>query len=189
MGEVEEKETFEEFAKRIKKVDGPRVHKITNSYGVYDAFKYYRKIKPSDKKFVLSESQYFAIIRQVNAAFAELLSNGHSISLPLNMGTIEIRKYKREPRLDEEGKLVYNAPLDWDKSLKMWYEHSNAFNEKLILKQESGFTYRIRYSKLGARYKNQTYFLFKSNRAVRKAVSDNIKNGRIDAFDAYRNKK
>ena len=33
-----------EFINEIKKVHEPRVHKITNSYGVYDAFKYYRKI-------------------------------------------------------------------------------------------------------------------------------------------------
>lgn len=96
-----------EFINEIKKVHEPRVHKITNSYGVYDAFKYYRKNRPSYKKFVLSESQYFAIIRNINAKLGILLSQGESIKFPNRMGTLEIRKYIVEPRIDKNGKFVF----------------------------------------------------------------------------------
>ena len=54
-----------EFKRRIKKVNGPRVYSIRNSLGVYDAYKQYRKTKPKDKKYILSESQYFSIIRRI----------------------------------------------------------------------------------------------------------------------------
>ena len=55
-----------EFISNIKNVTGNRKHKINNSYGVYDAYKYYRKNKPKDSKYILSESEYFNIIRSVN---------------------------------------------------------------------------------------------------------------------------
>ena len=49
-------ETLKEFKKRIKKVNHPRQYKVRNSLGVYDAYKYYRKNKPDDKQFILTES-------------------------------------------------------------------------------------------------------------------------------------
>ena len=41
---------FEDFIKDVKKVTEERHHKVTNSYGSKDAFRYYRKIKPDDSK-------------------------------------------------------------------------------------------------------------------------------------------
>ena len=32
------------FKRKVLKVEGPRIHKVRNSLGVYDAYKYYRKI-------------------------------------------------------------------------------------------------------------------------------------------------
>ena len=59
-------ENLVEFKRRVRKLTEHREHKIRNSLGVYDAYKYYRKNKPKDKQYVLSESQYFSIIRQIN---------------------------------------------------------------------------------------------------------------------------
>jgi hypothetical protein len=44
------------FIDDIKKIKEKRNHKIKNSYGVYDAYKYYRKNKPKDKKYILKDS-------------------------------------------------------------------------------------------------------------------------------------
>jgi hypothetical protein len=53
--------TLEEFRYNTLKLDKPRVHRIRGSWGIYDGYKYYRKNKPKDPKYVLSESQYFSI--------------------------------------------------------------------------------------------------------------------------------
>lgn len=45
-----------EFEVSIRRVSESRKHKVTGSLGVYDAFKWYRKHKPKDKKYVLTES-------------------------------------------------------------------------------------------------------------------------------------
>ena len=85
---------FREFSNSIKRVNDSRVHKVKNSYGVYDGFKYYRKNKPKEHKYILTESQYFSIIRKVNELLGESLINGEDIILPYRLGRLEIRKYK-----------------------------------------------------------------------------------------------
>ena len=56
----------QEFLNKVRKVKESRNHKVKNSYGIYDGYKFYRKNKPNDPKYVLTESQYFAITRKVN---------------------------------------------------------------------------------------------------------------------------
>ena len=46
----------EEFRRYVRRASGPRKHKVTGSLGVYDAYKWYRKNKPKDKKYILTES-------------------------------------------------------------------------------------------------------------------------------------
>ena len=36
---------MDEFRRKVLKVDGPREHKVRNSWGIYDAYKYTRKNK------------------------------------------------------------------------------------------------------------------------------------------------
>ena len=91
---------------------------MNNSLGVYDGYKYYRKNKPDNKQFILSESQYFAIIRKINLHLVDELLLGNDVKLPKSMGTIEIRKRDRKVKLGSDGKLVTNLPIDWDKTLK-----------------------------------------------------------------------
>lgn len=179
-------EGLKEFTKRIKKVSGPRVHKITNSYGVYDAYKYYRKHKPNDKKYVLTESQFFAIIRGIHNKMVEHLLKGGEIKFPLRMGGIELRKYKVEPRLDENGKLIYKAPIDWNATLKCWYEHEEAFKNKILIKVESRESYKIHYTKNRAQFINKTFFYYRANRTLKNRVSQAARENKLEAF-TYRN--
>lgn len=49
------------------------------------------------------------------------------------MGRIELRKYDVRINLDGE-KVKTNLPIDWDKTLKLWYEDEEAYKEKHLLK-------------------------------------------------------
>lgn len=172
-------ETLEEFKKRTQKVNGPRIHKITNSYGVYDGFKYYRKNRPSDKKYVLNESTYFAIIRKVNELFAEELLRSSEINFPLRMGGLEIRKRDVSPRIDENGKLKYSSIIDWDATLE---ERYNDPNSKVIIKRELRQIYRTRYNSYNANFQNKTFYQFTINKDLKRRMSQLIRQGKLDAF-------
>ena len=84
---------MDEFRRRILKVNGPRKHKINNSLGVYHMYKFIRKNKWFDIEGPISEHDFYSIIRTINNYLAELLSRGHDINLPCQMGRLEIRKY------------------------------------------------------------------------------------------------
>lgn len=178
---------YNEFINDLKGVNESRHHKINNSYGVYDGFKYYRKKRPKDKKFTLVESQYFSIIRDINNLLSEALIKGEDINLPERMGKIEIRKYKLEPKIGEDGKLVYKAPIDWDATLKLWYEDEESRNDKTLVKIISNESFRVIYNKSRAIYNNKSFYTLHINRELKKKISQAAKEGKIDAF-TFKNK-
>jgi hypothetical protein len=170
-----------EYKKRIKRVDGPRIHKITGSLGVYDSYKKYRKNRPRDKKYVLTESQYFAIVRQINNLLADELSVGKEVVLPKRMGTIELRKYNTNVRFDEYGNLKTNLPIDWNGTLELWYTDEESRNNKTLLRQENKEVFKIYYNKYNANYNNKSFYEFRCNKDLKQRLKQNIKYGSIDA--------
>lgn len=170
-----------EFIKIAKKVTGPREHKITNSFGVYDAYKYYRKNKPKDKKYILSESQYFTIIRRINEYLKDTLYNGEDIVFPERMGKLEVRK--REASFKKEGnKVKTNLPIDWDSTLKLWYEDPDSFKNKKLVRLVESEIFRIKYNKINANYNNKSFYQFSPNRELKIGLKSRIKNSNFDAF-------
>lgn len=173
---------LKEFKKRIKKLDNHRVHSVRNSLGVYDAYKYYRKHKPNDKKYVLTESQYFAIIRKVNLLLSEQLLNNNDIILPCRMGTIELRKFDKTISVDNKGKVKTNLPIDWNKTLELWYEDKEAFKDKTLVKMDENEIFKIYYNKLNANYENRAFYEFVFNKDLKQKLKHKIKQGLIDAY-------
>lgn len=174
-------ENLEEFKRRIRKVNHPRKYKISNSLGVYDAYKYYRKNKPKDKQYILSESQYFAIIRKINLLLIEEILSGDDIKLPLHMGIIELRKYNTNIRIDKDGKIHTNLPIDWNKTLELWYEDQEAFKNRTLVKVEEKEIFKIYYNKETANYNNKSFYEFIFNKDLKARLKQKIKEGVIDA--------
>lgn len=172
---------YEDFIKEVKKVNKKREYKISNSWGVYDGFKYYRKNKPNKPEYILKEVQYFAIIRKVNNILSDLLANGEDIIFPYRMGGLELRKYKPEVRLDGN-KVKISAPIDWNRTLKFWYEDKESFKNKTLLKAEEKEIFKVFYNRGVANYPNKVFYQFKVNRGLKQKIKENIKENRIDAF-------
>lgn len=175
-------ESLIEFKKRVRKVSEHREHKIRNSLGIYDGYKYYRKNKPKDKKYILTESQYFAISRQINNLLAEELIKGNDIKLPHRMGVLEIRKYEKDIRMGEDGKVITNLPIDWDSTLKLWYEDEEAHRNKTLIRLDENEIYKIYYNKGIANYNNRSFYEIVFNKDLRIRLKQNIKKGIIDAL-------
>lgn len=171
----------EEFLNTVKKVKSPRSHKIKNSYGVYDYYKYYRKHKPKESKYVLSESQYFAIIRKVNEYLMDSLIEGNDITLPYRLGRIELRKRDTYVKFDGK-KIKTNRAIDWDKTLKLWYEDSESYKNKTLIRTEDKSIFRVYYNRVVADYTNKSFFTIDFNRDFKRRLKTFIKDGKIDAF-------
>lgn len=182
-------ESYESFRSKLLKLDKPRVHKIKGSLGIYDGYKYYRKNKPSDTKYILTESQYFAITRRVNSLLADNLIKGEEISFPHRMGRLEIRKAAGEVRLNANGELVTNLPIDWDRTLKLWYDDKESYNNKTLVRVEEREIFKIYYNRGQANYNNKSFFEFSANRELKKRLKEKIKEGKIEAMYLDKNKR
>ena len=173
--------TYEEFKSEVQHLSSPRKHKVTNSIGVYSAYKWIRKNRWLNIGRCLTEHEFYSIIRKVNGYLADSFLHGNDIKLPHRMGRIELRKYDVRVSFDGE-KVKTNLPIDWDRTLKLWYEDEEAYKDKTLVKVEEKEIFKVHYNKSKADYTNKSFYQFNANRELKKALKKNIKEGRIDAF-------
>lgn len=180
MIESEDKNLID-FIKNTKKVNESRTHKINNSLGVYSAYKWIRKNKWFDIGRPLTEHEFYSIIRTVNKHLADSLLEGNDIRLPHRMGRLELRKYETRFSFDK-GKVKTNLPIDWNRTLKLWYENEEAYKNRTLVKVEEKEIFKIYYNKHLADYNNQVFYEFQITRDLKKRLKQRIKDGLIDAF-------
>lgn len=173
--------SYNDFKKKILKFSDNRKSKIKGSLGVYDAYKWVRKNKWLDIGKPITEHEFYSIIRRVNQYLALNLINGIDVKLPNKMGILELRKYDSSIRIIN-GKIKTNLPVNWDRTLKLWYEDEEAYKNKTLVKMEEKEIFKIHYNKLRANYNNKSFYDFKVNRELKKRLKNSIKEGKIDAF-------
>lgn len=175
---------FNEFRDSIKRVSESRNHKITNSYGVYDAYKYNRKNgwKYTNKK--VSEGDYYKVIRRVGDYIAQVVSNGDTIKFPDKMGKIGVFKRVTTPTI-VDGKLIVKKPIDWSKTIEYWFEDEDARNKRELIYSTNKEVFKLIYHSTYADYNNKHYYEFKFNRDIKQKLKLNIQNNCIDAMLQY----
>ena len=172
---------MDEFRRKVLKLNKSRTHKIRNSLGTYDAYKWIRKNKWLDIGRPVTEHEFYTIIRQVNNYLAENILNGEDVVLPHRLGTIELRKYDNRVYVCN-GKVVANLPVDWDRTLKLWSEDEEEYKKRTLIKMEEKETFKVFYNKRTANYENKSFMQFKINRDLKRSLKQRIKNKTVDAF-------
>lgn len=172
---------LDEFRNTIQKKSGSKQMKISNSWGVYDVYKHIRKNGWYNIGRPLKEHEFYSIIRGVNNYLAKEIINGNSVDFPYKMGTLELRKKERGVSI-VNGKLKITYPVNWDETIKLWFEDEQARKDKTLLRDEQKFVYRVKYNKYKANYENKSFYEFALNRKIKKALKENIKNRKVDAL-------
>lgn len=180
-------ETLNEFRKRVLKLNGPRKHKVRNSLGAYDAYKYIRKNKWFNIGRPVTEHEFYTIIRQVNNLLAEEILQGHEIILPHGLGKIELRKDWVRMAI-KNGVLRTNLPVDWYETIKLWFEDKEAYKKKTLIRMEKKELFKIFYNKSNANYKNKSFMEFLPNRDLMSKLAQKIKEGIVDTIHYLRPK-
>ena len=173
-------EDIKQFKARVLKIHDTRTHKVNNSLGVYDSYKWLRKNKWFDIGHV-DEHTYYTIIREINKLMAQELGNGNPITLPHRLGKLELRKNSAKI-YRKDGKIKTNLPIDWNRTLQLWHDDEIACNDKVLVRQESKEIFRVIYNRSKASFTNQCFYTFNINRDIKKSLKNNIKTGRMDAF-------
>ena len=171
---------MDDFRKEILKVNKPRVHKVNNSLGTYDDYKWLRKNKWLDVG-PISEHDYYAIIRTVNKALAKSFLHLGSINLPLRMGEIILRKYHPSITL-QDGKIKTNLPVDWDSTLQLWSKDKESYKKRTLIRLEEKEVFKVLYDNSKALYNNKSFYTLELNRDIKLSLKKQLKNGLLDAF-------
>ena len=180
---MEEQKTFEEFKREVRPSRKGIKGKVTGSMGAYDMYKAMRKNHWYNIGRPVTEKEFYAIVRGVNDLLAEELKNGNSVKLPERMGLLELRKMKVGAFVND-GNLKITYPPDWSETLKLWYEDEEARKNKTLLRHENPYVYHIKYCTNGnaANYNNKGFYQFAMNTFVKRALSRNIKQGKVDTL-------
>lgn len=164
------------FRRNVLKLNSNRIHKINNSYGIRDFYKHYKKNTDSNIK----ESTYSDIIKDINTIISINLSKNKSFKIPNNLGIIEIRKYNTYIKYKDG--IVTNLPIDWNKTLHLWEEDIEAYNNKVLIRIETKEVFKLYYNKKKAKFRNKSYYEFNFNRRLKHRIKTQIEEGNLDAF-------
>lgn len=158
-----------------------RVYTINNSYGVYDYWKYYRKNRPKQRSYYkMTCDQYYKLLRRVNEYLIELLMKNAQVVLPNKMGELVVLKKAAKVVFDEKGKMRTNRPINWDATIKLWFEDPEAEKNKTLVRWDNDEIITIRYRKATAVYNNSPFYNLQVTRAVKRLLASHLVEGTLE---------
>lgn len=134
---------YKEFKIKLIRAEVPRKAKVRNSWGVYDSYKHIRKKHWYDIGRPLKEHEFYSIIREMNNLLAKEIVKGNTVVFPYNMGKLELRKFKPEVKI-VDGKLKIGYPINWEETMKLWFNDEEARTNKILLRHEPEYIYHIK---------------------------------------------
>lgn len=155
--------------------------KVRNSWGTYDCYKKIRKNGWNGIGQPVSEKDFYAIIRGINLLIADNIANGITVKLPFKMGVLELKKFQKGVSF-VDGKLKNTYPIDWHNTLLLWDNDEEAREKKIRLRHENEWVYHVRYDKGKAGFNNKVFYNFALNTFIKRALSKNIKSGKVDTI-------
>lgn len=177
---MEEKQKIQEFIQKNKKTKpSERKVRVTNSFGVYDVYKLIRKNHWYNIGRPVTEKEFYSIIRGINKLLAEEIITGKEVVFPERMGSLELVKHEVGVSI-VEGHLKNTYPIDWAKTWELWYNDREAMQQKILVRNEQKWVYKVKYCKDKAVYENKTFYQFILNTLIKKALKDKIQKGVID---------
>lgn len=174
---------YKEFNTQIRKAREPKSFRVNNSWGVYDCYKAIRKHQWFDIGRPLKEHEFYSIIRKVNKLFAQEVAGGGEFTFPSRMGKLEIRRAVPGVSI-VEGKLKNTYVIDWGSTVRLWYDDEEAKRKKTLVRFENDI-FHVKYNKFTANFENQSFYEFDTNRFLRKALQENVRQGKIDTLYGY----
>lgn len=166
-------DSLEEFKNKIKRVKEHRHYKIKGTFDIQKCFTYYRQHRPKSKEFVITESQFYKIINAVHEEFIKIMLTGTDVILPHSMGVLRISK--KFPGVSyQDGELKNTYPINWNKTIELWYSDVEAYKNKTLVYETLKVKYKPTYMKKDATYKNRYYFTIRFTRDLIKRMSKYI---------------
>lgn len=172
---------IEDFIKEQKKVNQPRKQKVTNSYGVRDAFRYIRGNNWFNIGRPLDEKMFSSIVKSVNRLLAQNILNSIEVRFPYKMGALVVRKNPRKVWI-KDGQIRTNLIIDWNATLHLWYNDKEAKQNKTLVRREAQNLFKIKYDKAKTDYQNAWIYDFRPTRELKVLLQKKAAEGKLDGF-------
>jgi hypothetical protein len=161
-----------------------RLHRVKSDFGSLDYYKHFIKKTGNDH---ISGIKFGEVLREFNEYIRERISTkGVEYIMPNRVGKLELRKIKTELKIDEDGNIINNLPVNWKATRELWAESEKSKEKGTKIRYTNehtdGHTFRIFYRTSKANYKNKSIYKMKVNRGMKRMLSKSIFAGRIDAF-------
>jgi len=161
-----------------------RLHRIKSDFGNGDYYKSF--LKESEDKSI-SRAKFGDVLREFNNHVRDRISTkGAEYIMPNRTGKIELRKLQTEVKIDDDGSIINNLPINWRETRNLWAESDKAREKKIKIRYTNehtgGYTFRIFYRTSKANFKNKSIYKMKFNRTMKRQLSTSIFAGKIDAF-------
>lgn len=164
--------TLKEY--RYSKGSGEHVYAVNNSWGVYDYYKYYRHNRPRERSYYkMNEYQYYKLIRTVNEYLVDLLFSNARVELPDGLGELLVLNKPAKVSF-KDGKLITNRPVNWDATLRLWFEDPQAEKNKTLVRWDTDNVVNIVYRKTKSSFKNKSFYEFQVIRRIKQRLSSLI---------------
>lgn len=171
-----------EFRKKVIKAEEEKRHfKITNSNGTKEAWRWIKKNKWLNIGQPITELELGTIVKAINLTLQDQLLNGKDIIFPNKMGRLEIRKFKAKVEY-KDNKLVTNLPVDWKRTIELWWEDKESRELKTLVRYEANDRFAIYFNKEFANFINKSFYKFIPVRTLKRKLKDKIINGGFDAL-------
>lgn len=173
---------WESFRDKIKKVTSNRHHKISGSWGVYQAHRYTMKNKWFNIGKPVSSKEYYKIIRAVNKALVQSFLNGDVIEFPYGIGKLIPTKIENKSYFNGD-KLIVTSHIDWNATIKLWSEDKEAYNKKTIIRKLNKEKFFITFQQnKKSRLINKSVLDFQPNRQFKEDLLKKAKEGTFFAY-------
>lgn len=173
--------TLEQFKRELQRLNSTRKNTPVHSVGVRQAFLFLQSRKWKDVGKPVTEKQFQQIVRKVNERLGKLFIEKKELTFPCSMGKIEIRITK-SIYYDRDGKLVLPKKVNWDATLKLWYEDKEAFENRFLVRDSYPKQYKLIYDRTNAAYNNKGFFDFSVNRNILRTLASMLREGNLETF-------
>lgn len=177
-----DEKSFSEFLRDTVKAKEPK--KIGKKKGSMDLYRHYVNTdKTKDGSFNIPYKLWSAILKDWSEFFFEELFNTGEFNLPFACGSFYVIKRSYKPKMIN-GELIYNAPVDWGRTMKLWYRDPEAKKNKVLVKIEPCTKYLIRFKMARKRQSSPNKFYYSGvvSRSFKKKINQMAEEGREPAF-------
>jgi hypothetical protein len=160
-----------------------------NSRDTYRFFKRYTSLYNNKEDKIIPEIIFTKVFKIFSErVIHEIINNFFYFKMPYNLGGLFIHSYKKKYTTNEDGSLqIKNNMIDVVSTRELWKSDNEAKkNKTLIIKDYSNtddIIYKIRWSKINAKFVNNKFYAFKPSRIFKTKIYQSCIDGTITNYN------